>query len=63
MVEIAVKKSALNESLLSESYRADRRNFEADFGGLVRQIVLTPQLAPHFAYLDELSAGQVAHPQ
>ena len=63
MVEIAVKKSALNESLLSESYRADRRNFEADFGGLVREIVLTPQLAPHFAYLDELSARQGANPQ
>ncbi len=52
MVEIAVKKSALDQSLLSEDYRADRANFERDYGDLVRSAVITAELAPHFAYLE-----------
>lgn len=51
MVEIAVKKGALDESLLSDTYRMDRRNFEAGYGDLVREIVMTPALSPHFAHL------------
>lgn len=52
MVEIAVKKSALDESLLTDGYRSARRDFERDHGDLVRQTVITPALAPHFTYLE-----------
>ena len=54
MVEIAVKKSALDESLLSDDYRSARADFGRDYGDLVRQTVITPALAPHFAYLETL---------
>lgn len=54
MVEVAVKKVALDQSLLSESYKMGRKEFETRFGAAVRQTVIAPELAPFFSYLDEI---------
>jgi hypothetical protein len=52
MVEIAVKKSALDASLLSDGYRSARADFMREYGDLVHRTVITPALAPHFAHLE-----------
>lgn len=60
MVEVAVKKVALNPSLLSDDYKMGRKDFEARFGEEIKRLVITPELVPHFAYLDEIDEATSA---
>lgn len=53
MVEIAVKKIALNPWLLSEGYQSGRQVFRKLHGQRIKNIVMTPELAPHFNYLED----------
>ncbi len=55
MVAVAVKKRALSESLLSEEYKMGRGEFTERYGSVVRDLVITPELAPAFSYLNDLA--------